>query len=246
LCKDQLNHMALDIMFRQGDLMVNLDGERFMNEDDAGNTTFGGNAIAMQPGRVAVSIIDGDIARRHQRDGLPHVSLVEPEFLVQAFDAAVQAALDNGFEDFYKADTVEELAEQIGIPAETLRSTIEAYNACCASGVDKEFGKASKYLNPVTGKGGYMALKYYTGAYGTVGGVRVNKRCEVLDQDSKPIPGLYSAGSDANTIYADSYNFKLPGNTMGFAVNSGRMAGEAMCAYLDELGVGEINYDEYE
>ena len=45
-------------------------------------------------------------------------------------------------------------------------------------------------------------------------------------------PALYSAGSDANTIYGDSYNFTLPGNTMGFAINSGRMAGESVAEYI--------------
>ena len=47
-----------------------------------------------------------------------------------------------------------------------------------------------------------------------------------------PIEGLYSAGSDANTIYGDSYNFTLPGNSMGFAVNTGRMAGESIAQYI--------------
>ena len=55
-----------------------------------------------------------------------------------------------------------------------------------------------------------------------------------MDADLKPILGLYSAGSDANTIYGDSYNFTLCGNTMGFAINSGRMAGEAIADYIDE------------
>ena len=49
-----------------------------------------------------------------------------------------------------------------------------------------------------------------------------------------PIEGLYSAGSDANTIYGDSYNFTLPGNSMGFAVNTGRMAGESVAEYISE------------
>ena len=66
-----------------------------------------------------------------------------------------------------------------------------------------------------------MAGKFYIAAYGTIGGVRTNKKGEVLDADLNPIPGLYSAGSDCNTIYGDSYNFTLPGNTMGFAINSG-------------------------
>ena len=74
--------------------------------------------------------------------------------------------------------------------------------------------------------------QHYLGAYGTVGGVRVNKYCEVLNKAHLPIEGLYSAGSDANTLYGDSYNFTLPGNSMGFAVNSGRMAGEAIAQYI--------------
>ena len=65
-----------------------------------------------------------------------------------------------------------------------------------------------------------------------MGGVRINKYCEVLDNNQMPIEGLYSAGSDANTIYGDSYNFTLPGNTMGFAINSGRMAGESVAEYI--------------
>ena len=77
----------------------------------------------------------------------------------------------------------------------------------------------------LTGEGGYLVGKFYSGAYGTVGGVKIDENCQVLDDEDQAIPGLYSAGSDANTIYADSYNFTLPGNTMGFAVNSGRIAG---------------------
>lgn len=102
----------------------------------------------------------------------------------------------------------------------------------CRCGVDSKFHKPQKYLHPITGKGKYLVGKYYLGAYGTVGGVRINKYCEVLDKNLMPIEGLYSAGSDANTIYGDSYNFTLPGNSMGFAVNTGRMAGESIAQYI--------------
>ena len=89
-------------------------------------------------------------------------------------------------------------------------------------------------LRPITGrKGGFIAVRFYIAAYGTIGGVRTNKLGEVLDANLEPIPGLYSAGSDCNTIYGDSYNFTLPGNTMGFALNSGRMAGEAIADYIN-------------
>jgi len=45
-------------------------------------------------------------------------------------------------------------------------------------------------------------------------------------------PGLYAAGDDANSIYGDSYSFVLPGNTMGFALNSGRIAAENAMEYI--------------
>ena len=105
----------------------------------------------------------------------------------------------------------------------------------CDANYDSQFNKEKAYLHAITGKGGYLVGKFYIAAYGTIGGVRINKYCEVFDNNDNVIPGLYSAGSDANTIYGDSYNFTLPGNTMGFAVNSGRMAGEAVADYIDSL-----------
>lgn len=82
----------------------------------------------------------------------------------------------------------------------------------------------------MTGEGGYLVGKFYSGAYGTVGGVKIDENCQVLDDGDQVIPGLYSAGSDANTIYADSYNF----NTMGFAVNSGRIAGLEVTKFIEK------------
>ncbi|MFS8962686.1 FAD-binding protein [Lactobacillus delbrueckii] len=96
-----------------------------------------------------------------------------------------------------------------------MQKNIDDYNSYCDHGQDPDFFK-----NP-----DYLVGKFYSGAYGTVGGVKINENCQVLDDDDKAIPVLYSAGSDTNTIYANSYNFTLPGNTMGFAVNSGRIAG---------------------
>ena len=59
--------------------------------------------------------------------------------------------------------------------------------------------------------------------------------CEACDRDFYPIPGLYAAGADACNLYNDSYMFLLPGNSMGFAVNTGRIAGLEAAAYIQEL-----------
>ena len=70
------------------------------------------------------------------------------------------------------------------------------------------------------------------GAYGSVGGILINHKTEVMTQDYKVIKGLYAVGTDACNIFGDSYPFILSGNTMGFCLNSGRIAGENASAYI--------------
>ncbi|NLY39525.1 MAG: FAD-binding protein, partial [Firmicutes bacterium] len=107
-------------------------------------------------------------------------------------------------------------------------------NEACETGRDKVFYKSPRYLRPIR-KPKFFAGKYYPSAYGSLGGIKVNHRLEVLTEDYEIIPGLYAAGVDANAIYGDTYVFILPGNTMGFALNSGRMAGENAADYVASL-----------
>ncbi|MCI8893840.1 MAG: FAD-dependent oxidoreductase [Lachnospiraceae bacterium] len=233
--KDNLNWFLMDTVFRQPALLINQNGERFMNEGYMGNTTFTGNAINLQPGRYAYLIMDDGLIRHYRKNGPDIFDIVHPEEAFDAIEPEFARAVEEGYDGYFEADTIEELAEKLGIDAEKLQETIDDYNDMCDENLDTQFHKNPKYLRPITGKGKYRVGKFYIAAYGTIGGVRVNKRCEVMDGNLKAIPGLYSAGSDANTIYGDSYNFTLPGNTMGFAVNSGRMAGEAIADYIDSL-----------
>lgn len=229
---DNLNWFLLDAVLRQPNLMVNQFGDRFMNEGDLGNTTYAGNALALQPGNYAYCIMDEGILKQYKKNGPDIVDIVHPAEAFLNFEGQAKLAVEQGYEAYFEADTVEELAGKLGIDPDKLQDAIDSYNAMCRCGVDSQFHKPQKYLHPITGKGKYLVGKYYLGAYGTVGGVRINKYCEVLDRNQMPIEGLYSAGSDANTIYGDSYNFTLPGNSMGFAVNTGRMAGESIVQYI--------------
>ena len=233
---DNLNWFLLDAVLRQPNLMINQLGDRFMNEGDMGNTTYAGNALHLQPGNYGYCIMDEGILKEYKKNGPDIVDIVHPAEAFIAFDGQAAQAVEQGYAGYIEAKTVEELAQKLGIDPEKLQDTIDEYNEMCANGVDTKFHKPQKFLHPITGKGKYLVGKYYLAAYGTVGGVRINKYCEVLDKNQMPIEGLYSAGSDANTIYGDSYNFTLPGNTMGFAINSGRMAGESVAEYIRDCG----------
>ena len=111
---------------------------------------------------------------------------------------------------------------------------MERYNTSCEAGVDGLFCKTHHYLRPLKGK--LYAVALCLGAYGSLGGgIPVNYRFHVIDTENSPIPGLYASGSDTCDIYGGTYLFPLPGNTMGYAVNSGRLAAERAADYVSML-----------
>lgn len=219
-------------VFLQPNLLVNKFGKRFMNEDEAQNSTFLSNAISKQKGMRGYMIIDSSIAKYYIKHGLDVISLVHNESDVSDFFEGIQSLQNSDVKGFVIADTIEELAEKLGIDADNLQETVDDYNDYCDS-VDEEFFKDRRYLRPIV-KAPFYAATYAPGGYGTVGGIRINENCEVCDKEFAPIPGLYAAGADACNIYDDSYMFLLPGNSMGFAVNTGRIAGMEAAEYVDE------------
>ncbi|MEJ2101627.1 MAG: FAD-dependent oxidoreductase, partial [Desulfobacterales bacterium] len=218
---------------RQPHLMVNLLGERFINEAIMPNATFTGNAIARQKDRCGFLIFDQNILKQMEV-GFDFLSVVFQFTHIDNFSQTIQAALDQGYQHIFVADTIEELAENIGIDPDGLQKTVEAYNRSCSKGYDDLFNKPHRYLRPIDTPRFYAA-RFFPSAYGSLGGIKINHKAEVLDKDWAAIQGLYAAGNDTCTIYGDSYVFILPGNTMGFAINTGRIAGEQAVKYIKSL-----------
>ncbi|MBR2738158.1 MAG: FAD-dependent oxidoreductase [Lachnospiraceae bacterium] len=231
---DNMNHFILDGAFRQPCLWVNRNGQRFMPEDQIGNTTFTGNAISVQPGKVAYAIFDSKLLKKYKKRGPDLVSHVHPHDLFDHFDEQWNRDIADGYEPVTQADTLEELAEKAGIDVEGFMAQIEEYNDMCEAGFDEIFEKDRHYMQAIE-KPPFYCCRQNVGAYGTLGGVRINNKMQVLNEDSKVIPSLYCVGTDACNIFGDSYPFILSGNTMGFCINSGRIAGENAAAELDDF-----------
>ncbi|MCL2376477.1 MAG: FAD-dependent oxidoreductase [Defluviitaleaceae bacterium] len=230
---DNMNHFVLDGAFRQPCLWVNRNGLRFMPEDQIANTTFTGNAITVQPGRVAYSIFDSALLRKYKRKGPDIISHVHPPDLYDHFDEQWERDLEAGYDPIAQADTIEELAEKAGIDVAGLVAQVEEYNEMCDNGFDDIFEKDRAYMQPIK-KGPFYCCRQHVSAYGSLGGINVNYKLEVMDDEHKTIPGFYAVGVDACNIYGDSYPFILSGNTMGFCLNSGRIAGENAAEYISE------------
>lgn len=220
-------------VFYQPNLLVNLLGKRVMNEEQAQNSTFLNNVVSHQKDKVCFSIVDTSIAHSYMKNGVDVTSLVRINPDVSDFCDNMKKAREQGNTKLYQADTIEELAQQMGIDPQTLRKTVDDYNDFCESG-DTEFFKDRRYLRPIW-KAPFYAARIRPSGYGTVGGIRINENCEACGPDFYPVPGLYAAGADACNIYDDSYMFLLPGNSMGFAVNSGRIAGMSAAEYVSKL-----------
>lgn len=231
---DNMNHFYIEGAFRQPCLWVNRNGQRFMPEDQIGNTTFTGNALSTQPGQIGFAIFDAKLLKRYKKKGPDIISHVHPHDLYDHFEEQWERDLAAGYEPICQADTIEELAEKAGIDVEGLKAQVEEYNEMCEAGYDEVFEKDRAYMEPIA-KAPFYCCRQTVGAYGSLGGIKINHKMEVLDEESHVIPGLYAVGTDACSIYGDTYPFTLPGNTMGFCVNSGRIAGENAAAKVSEF-----------
>ncbi len=129
------------------------------------------------------------------------------------------AELEKGW--IVKADTLQELAEQIGVEPSGLEKTVERYNFYCEQKEDYEFGRSADTLIPLNKEGPYYAMELTPTLTNTQGGAVRNANCEVVDLDGYAIPHLYSAG-EFGSMFVHGYN---GGGNVGEALASGRIAG---------------------
>ena len=131
--------------------------------------------------------------------------------------------------EMYEADTIEELAGLIGVPADTLVATVERYNELCALGKDEDYGKGANHLHPID----TPPFKAYKEAYyffGMSSGVKVNKNLQVVDANWDPIPHLYAAGNCVGWRMGSGYQNVIPGLCNAYAAVHGYYAGKNAAA----------------
>ena len=136
-----------------------------------------------------------------------------------------------------KADSYEELAEKMSVDVAAFTQTMADYDRYCKNGVDEQFGKDAAKL-VAAGNGPFYALKGYSAAFATNGGLDINENFEVLKADGEtPINGLWACGCDASGVL---YSEKKPyvtygGAAIGFAYTSGRLSGGYAVEYANSV-----------
>ncbi len=214
-----------------GGIFVNRNGERFVNEAgpylDVGRDMYDGEAVP-----DAWLIFDGWFRRNYP------VGPIAPGYAMP--DASLSKRLREGF--LTRADSIELLAEKIGVDAAKLSTTVARFNMNAASGLDPDFHRGESandryYADPRVGSNPslkplnqppYYAIRIYPGDLGTKGGLVTDAGGRVLNEAGEAVPGLYAAGNTSASMMGRTY--PGAGGTIGPALVFGFLAAESAVA----------------
>ena len=213
-------------------LKVNLNGERFANE--SGPYDYILNAALTQPHHTVVDIWDSDYETYLEQFDIHGCARVYPfengaptNMTLEAVKGLNDGLLEQGY--IVKADTIEELAEGLGIPADNLKKTVERQNENYDNQVDPDFGKEAFRLSPVR-KAPFYGVRTSGYMLCTLDGITINESFQAVNEAGEAIEGLYVAGVDSGSYYAGTYPNLSTGNCCGRSVTFARMIGKALAA----------------
>ncbi|QPC80941.1 FAD-dependent oxidoreductase [Phototrophicus methaneseepsis] len=211
-------------------LFVNQRGQRYMNEDSWVQAK--SLQLMMQPDVPwGFSIFDAnwpeEVAQTVEIGGGMFWDSFRPygvEWTPDGDRATMQSYIEGG-EIGFTADTLEELAEKIGVPVDTFVATVERYNELVENGKDTDFGKRAELLYPIS-EAPFYALKFGPALLTVVGGLDIDTNMRVLNAEGNPVPGLYAVGNCSGSLYGEDYPIQIPGNSHGRALTWGYLAGK--------------------
>lgn len=217
-CHAKMIHGGKGCFREEPFLAVNLNGERFMYEDVAYGAR--NTILRDQPGNQMYSIFDDNYTDQVYSWGSdPTVRTVangKPEQIAGFVEDGTLLA----------ADTLEELAEAAGLPVDTFVATVERYNELCEQGADLDFGKAAKYMQPLTTPPFYAMLRNYQIA-AIPAGLVIDANGQCLNANNEPIPGLFAAGNCSGPFYsATDYSLSTMGLSVGRCLTFGYVTGQ--------------------
>ena len=209
-------------------LKVNADGERFMNESGTYENPL--HADEYNKGHCHYSLFDSNwvkYTKEFKMHGCsriwPFANGAEPNHLwSEVQDKMLPGLIKNGY--VQKADSIEELAKKLGLPADQLKKTVKRYNELAYKGVDTDFGKEKHRLSPLD-KPPFYGAKNSGWLLCTLDGIVVDKNLNACDESGDPIPGLYVIGNDSGSYFANEYPNLATGMACGRTVTFGRVVG---------------------
>lgn len=195
-------------------MFVGQDGKRFMDEKRTAQTYNQENK--------------DDVIDLYGRTGVDYFWAIADEASLTKMGIA-DAAKDHA--GIHVADTLEELADKMGVDRETFLATVKSWNEACAKQSDPEFGRTSPMWFPIA-QGPFYALQTTFFSSVTHGGLVKNANAQVLRVDGSVIPGLYAAGEVTTVTNSNGY-------TISNAITFGRIAAQQAQKFMNGEAVIE-------
>ena len=200
----------------KGAVAVNFSGRRFVDESLPYKAL--GDACLAQEGHLAWQVFDQQTMDRD-----------DPDVHIYWFSGRLATGL------LETADTLEELADKIGVPADELIRTVEGYNAAVRGEHLDAFGRrtlsGTEELPTELSRPPFYAHLSGSSVLATYCGLTVDPETRVLDVYGEPIPGLFAAGEVTGGFHGNGY---VTGTSVGKSGIFGRLAGLAACAYASD------------
>lgn len=200
-------------------LRVNTNGLRFVNEAVCGtDKIYSGSPLqsadALQPGHISWSIYGSQLSER-----------VTMEDLEPLLDLTV-----------FSADTIEELAEKAGIDKDNLVASVARYNEIVAAEADTDYGVPAEFLKGrEIIEGPFYALRREPLNMAAIGGIQADPSLHVINENHRPIEGLYVAGNAMGSCYGYQYPWQsFSASNKMHAMTGGILAIRSMMGILDE------------
>lgn len=209
--------------FDQSGILVNIDGERFVNEKAS-------NRHILEP-------------MLKNKNGQAYVFMDQKSwegFYKRAPETGVsQADMDRYLTNdgkcaplFVKGMTIDEVAKKAGINVQTLKATVAKYNGFVKAKKDADFGRPAEYMKAeISAEGPYYIVEQKPRFATTMGGVCTDDNLNLIKTDGTVIPNLYGAGEIVGGVMGDD---SPAGANVGWALTSGRVAADAMAAAIRE------------
>lgn len=229
---DQVGCDEQGVLFWMGSqpfLKVDLNGQRFTNESGCYDHIL--HDAFNLPGMTYAMIWDGDYISDMERFDthgcsrmFPHVNGAESVWPLE-FNEAVFMSQYREQGIVVSADTIEELAEKLGLPQENLKATVDRYNELYDKQEDEDFGKEAFRLSAIR-KAPFEGVRMSGGYFiCTLDGIKINTEMNALTPEGEAIEGLYVAGDCSGGYFDASYPNLLAGCAAGRSVTFGRLAG---------------------
>lgn len=255
-----LHDFDAGLMYEEPFLYVNMKGERFcnefvgfvyMNDIMLHQDFYKGGKNYENPDKGSkgwyCQIYDSEYMNHEAVSGLVPPTVMEkymPEISDEDYaashDGTPRSGVFSHLIDTYRADTLDELCDKLGIEdKETFLASVARYNELCESGADEDFGKDAKWMNAIK-TAPFYGIRRHLRVSALCSGVYTNADGQALDANKAPIEGLYCVGNLGGQFYGGAdYPFHATGLSLGRSYTFGRLAGKHAAALAGGTGTIE-------